>query len=121
MLHSVNIKYLGNHAKRLASVSELKEGELYVIGRGADAFFGFRMPPEEEVTRGEDDVYMQDIKTYVATLRECGKEIESEKTDEERLLHITDFVDADILGIFNPSEGSRLRKVLEDNLAPVTQ
>jgi len=112
----MNIKYLGNHAERISHLTEMREGEIYVVGRGKDAFIGFVMPSQSVARLSEEDLYLQNILVYEARLRNCGTEIEEERVVKEKLLHITDFIDVQHMGVFRPTQVSKLRKTIAEKL-----
>ncbi|HJX50825.1 MAG TPA: hypothetical protein VJ438_05170 [Candidatus Nanoarchaeia archaeon] len=113
----MNIKYLGNHAKRISHIRELTEGEMYVVGRGRDAFIAFVMPEEKKINRIREDSYtFVQIPVYEASLKHCGQEIESEQVDIDDV-HIDEFLDVELMGVFRPTPGSKLRKTIEEKFA----
>lgn len=114
---SNNIKYLGNHAERLRSLSELLEGEIYVVGRGTDAFKAFRMPNRDHIRGNYPESFLiKDISIYEAQLRECGKEIEDDRVQEGSEVHLDNFIDIPYTGVFRPTQGSKLMEVIVEKL-----
>ncbi len=119
----INVEYLDNHAERLKSISDLHEGELYVVGRDIDAFLAFRMPRKDQIDRKgykEDDpnrsITINGIDRYEAILRGEGHELEEERVQENSSLHLDEFMDFKHMGVFRPTEKSRLRKTIEEGL-----
>jgi len=110
-------EYLGNHAEQIKDISEIKQSELYVVGRGAIHFKGFRIPRGDKnikIINGER-IELYDINVYEVELSEDGKSIVSEKTARCEKLVMDNVLDIKHMGVFRPSEGSRLRKTLEEH------
>jgi len=112
----MNIKYLGNHAERISHLTELREGEIYVVGRGRDAFIAFVMPRNGQRDKISPGSYtFSKIPIYEARLKSCGKEIDSEKTMTDDV-HVDEFLDVEVMGVFRPTQESKLRKIIEERL-----
>jgi hypothetical protein len=127
----MNIQYLGNHAERLTDLEQLNtQGEIYVVGRSRDAFIAFRLPQKERVKRkfitlktsGEEDrvecdeMIISGVQIYEAILYPDGSEIQEGYEKRNRGLVIDKPMDIHHMGVFRPTEGSKLRKILEEKL-----
>ncbi|RLG12604.1 hypothetical protein DRN73_01965 [Candidatus Pacearchaeota archaeon] len=111
----MNIEYLGNHSERIKDLSQIQEREIYVVGRGKDAFIGFRTPEEMEKPQG-GTLILYHIDLYEARLRDNGEEIASEKVKRDSELPLDNFLDVEVMGLFKPRQESRLRKIIEEKL-----
>ncbi len=111
----MNTAYLGNHSQRLTHLTELREGEMYVIGRGKDAFIAFVMPGKEKTKRDEDSYTFKKITVYEARLKSCGQEIDAEQIKTADV-QVDEFLDVEVMGVFSPTRGSQLRKTIEQKL-----
>ena len=109
----MNIKYLGNHSQRISNIRDLRAGEIYVIGRGRDAFIAFVMPAKSRLV--EDSYNLTKIPVYEARLKSCGQEIDTEQVRTDNV-HVDEFLDVEVMGIFSPTRGSKLRSTIEQKL-----
>lgn len=118
----MNIQYLGNHAERLKDISQINTpGEIYVVGRDKDAFIAFRLPyDDKKILKSDDELIVKNIKAYEAVLDNTGNEIMDERTRDSQIV-IDGFIDIEHMGVFRPTKGSRLRKILEEKLPKITK
>ena len=102
-------KYLQENGNRIHSLGEVQPGELLAVGLGSEGYRGF-VVPENMVKLNGDCTYARTLVYEVPSLRNP----EHSRTEMQRI--VFDSMVTDILGVYEPKQGSELRATLLEKL-----